>query len=247
MRSKKIERRCPVELVFAVGRVGGQHASRARFFASGCFAIEYVFGAVNHRAHQMLKRYRETGTTSGPIEQEQGNSRRAKRILALARGKAHLVSLDAELLGERFAQRDRQRIGAGAAQSVLRLKLENVGGDFQSQGDITLDAKRPVVAWTPFLALPITQGPVTNERRWRRRQPAFVAISLRPSALQTDRVAGTGRSTAIRIVDETFPAASVAPDLRHGQAPPLHIARRNDRILRRCVGKRHVPCIEEHA
>ena len=106
MRPKKCQRRGPVELILAAGRIGGQHTGRAGLFASGRFAVEYLLGAANDRAHQMLERHGEAGATGGPIEQEQGHGRRAERILALADRKAHLVSFDAEFLGKRLAQRN---------------------------------------------------------------------------------------------------------------------------------------------
>ncbi len=165
MRPKKRQRRGPVELILAAGRIGGQHTGRAGLFASGRFAVEYLLGAANDRAHQMLQRHGEAGATGGPIEQEQGHGRCAERILALADRKSHLVSFDAKFLGKRLAQRNSQRIGACPAQRVLRLKLKDVGRNFQAEREVALYAERLVVAGTQFLAFSVTQWFVVDERR----------------------------------------------------------------------------------
>ena len=50
--------------------------------------------------------------------------------MALTDGKAHFVGVHAEFLGERLPQCDHQRVGAGPAKRMLRLKFEDVGRDF---------------------------------------------------------------------------------------------------------------------
>ena len=54
-----------------------------------------------------------------------------------------------------FVVDERQRIGTCPAQRVLRLKLEDVGRNFQAEREVALDAERLVVARTQVLALSV--------------------------------------------------------------------------------------------
>jgi hypothetical protein len=214
MSLKKCQRRGSVELIPATGRIGGQDTCRAGLFTSGRYAVEYLLDAAKDRPHQVLERYSEAGAAGGPIEEEQGHCRRAERVLALTDRKAHLVGLDAELLGKRLAQRDNQRMGACPAQRVLRLKLEDIGRSFQAESEVALDAERLVVARTQVLSHSVAQWFVVNECR-RGRRPATLAICFRPTTLQTNRIAESAWAAAIGIVDKALPAAPVTPKLRH--------------------------------
>jgi hypothetical protein len=164
MRAKKFERTRPVKIVLPFGRVRRQHARRTRLFAAPGFAIENLFGTADDRPHQMLEGRRKAGATRGSIEQEKGNGGRAKRVTALADGKAHLVGLNAEFLRERFAECDDKRVSSRAAERALQRKLENVGGDLKAERYVALYAKGPVVTGAYVLALPVTQRLVVHER-----------------------------------------------------------------------------------
>src|SRR5262249_37839235 len=140
-------------------------------------------------------------------------------------------------LRERLTKRDDKRVGPRAAERVLQLKLEHVGGDLEAEREVSLNAKGFVVTRTQVLAFSVTQWRVIHQRtRWRRQ--SIVCIGSGPATWQTDRIAEATWPAAVGVVDQAFSAAAVTPHFWKWEAPPRRVTPRHDRIFGRNIGKR---------